>query len=236
MEFDMTRDEAKKKLVAGGHILEAVGQGDMTRGHISVRLPDDANRFYMKPHSFGFDEMNVDNLVTCDLTGNKVDGWAPRHSEVFIHSEIFKLRPDINSIIHTHPTYSVAFSASGRKLRALSQPSTLFVDNYGVYTGTIDLIRSTVTGHGVAKALADFPVVFLKNHGVVVCGSCIEEAVIFSIMLENACQIQMIAEAAGETASEFQREDILALRKNLLSPEQQTINFEYLRRRIERQG
>ena len=55
-------------------------------------------------------------------------------------------------------------------------------------------------------------------------------------MLENACQIQMIAEAAGETASEFQREDVLALRKNLLSPEQQTINFEYLRRRIERQG
>ena len=109
----MTRDEAKEKLVAGGHILEAAGHGDLTRGHISVRLPDDPTRFYMKPHSFGFDEMTPDNLVTCNLEGEKVDGWAPRHSEVYIHSEIFKLRPDITSIIHTHPTYSVAFSATG---------------------------------------------------------------------------------------------------------------------------
>lgn len=232
----MTRDEAKEKLVAGGHILELSGQGDLTRGHISVRLPDDPSRFYMKPHSFGFDEMTVDNLVTCDLDGEKVDGWAPRHSEVYIHSEIFKARPDVTSIIHTHPTYSVAFSATGRPMRALSQPSSLFVDNYGVYTDTIDLIRSKDMGRGVAKALANHPVVFLKNHGVVVCGTSIEESVIIALMLENACQIQLIAEAAGETAGEFPRDDVMALRKKLLSPEQQTINFNYLRRRLERRG
>lgn len=231
----MTRDEAKQKLVAGGHILAMEGQGDLTRGHISVRLPDDPTRFYMKPHSFGFDEMTVDNLVTCDLEGEKVEGWAPRHSEVFIHSEIFKLRPDITSIIHTHPPYSVAFSASGRKLLALSQPSALFVDNYGVYTGTIDLIRQKDQGHGVAKALGSHPVVFLKNHGVVVCGTSIEESVIIALMLENACQIHMIAEAAGPTAPEFEREHVMALRKKLLSPEQQTVNFNYLRRKVEKQ-
>lgn len=230
----MTRDEAKKKVVAGGHILEAAGQGDLTRGHISVRLPDDPTKFYMKPHSFGFDEMTEDNLVTCDLEGEKVDGWAPRHSEVYIHSEIFKLRPDVNSIIHTHPTYSVAFCASNRKMRALSQPSALFVDNYGFYTDTIDLIRSKEMGNGVARALGSHPVVFLKNHGVVVCGSSVEESVIFALMLENACQIQMIAEAAGETAPEFPRDDVLALRKKLVSPEQQAVNFNYLQRRLER--
>ena len=230
----MTRDEAKAKLVAGGHILEAAGQGDFTRGHICVRVPDDPSKFYMKPHTFGFDEMTVDNLVTCDLEGNKVDGWAPRHSEVYIHSEIFKMRPDLNASIHTHPTYAVAFSATGRRMKALSQPSSVFVDNYGVYTGSIDLIRSKEMGHGVAKALGDFPVVFLKNHGVVVCGATIEDAVINCLMLENACQIQMIAEATGETAPEFPRDDVLALRAKLLSPEQNIINFNYLRRRLER--
>ena len=230
----MTRDEAKEKLVAGGHILEAAGQGDFTRGHICVRVPDDATKFYMKPHSFGFDEMTVDNVVTCDLEGNKVDGWAPRHSEVYIHSEIFKMRPDLHASIHTHPTYSVAFSAMGRRMKALSQPSALFVDNYGVYTDSIDLIRSKDMGHGVAKALGKCPVVFLKNHGVVVCGPTIEDAVISCIMLENACQIQMIAEAAGEIAGEFPMDDVMALRKKLLSPEQNAINFNYLRRRLDR--
>jgi L-fuculose-phosphate aldolase len=230
----MTRDEAKEKLVAGGHILEAAGQGDFTRGHICVRVPDDSTKFYMKPHSFGFDEMTVDNVVTCDLEGNKVDGLAPRHSEVYIHSEIFKMRPDLHASIHTHPTYSVAFSAMGRRMKALSQPSALFVDNYGVYTDSIDLIRSKDMGHGVAKALGKCPVVFLKNHGVVVCGPTIEDAVISCIMLENACQIQMIAEAAGETAGEFPMDDVMALRKKLLSPEQNAINFNYLRRRLER--
>jgi len=230
----MTRDEAKLKLVAGGHILAAEGQGDLTRGHISVRDPEDASRFYMKPHSFGFDEMTVDNLVTCNLDGEKVEGWAPRHSEVFIHSEIFRMRPDIMSVIHTHPTYSVAFSASGRPLRALSQPSALFLNNYGVYTGSIDLIRSQDMGRGVAQALETYPVVFLKNHGAVVCGTSIDESVIIALMLENACQIQMIAEAAGETAPEFPTQDVMALRKKLLSPEQQEINFNYLRRRVER--
>ncbi len=230
----MTRDEAKERLVAGGHILDAAGQGDFTRGHISVRVPEDPTKFYMKPHSFGLDEMTVDNVVTCDLEGNKVDGWAPRHSEVYIHSEIFKMRPDINSIIHSHPTYAVAFSAMGRRMKALSQPSSLFVDNFGVYTDSIDLIRSKDMGHGVAKALGKFPVVFLKNHGVVVCGPTIEDTVISCIMLENACQIQMIADAAGETAGEFPMEDVLALRKKLLSPEQNVINFNYLMRRLKR--
>jgi ribulose-5-phosphate 4-epimerase/fuculose-1-phosphate aldolase len=230
----MTRDEAKLKLVAGGHILAAEGHGDLTRGHISVRDPEDASRFYMKPHSFGFDEMTTDNLVTCDLDGEKVDGWAPRHSEVYIHSEILKMRPDLTSVIHTHPTYSVAFSATGRPMRALSQPSALFVNNYGVYTGTIDLIRSQDMGRGVAQALENFLVVFLKNHGVVVCGASIEEAVIVALMLENACQIQMIAEAAGETAPEFPSQDVMALRKKLVSPEQNVVNFNYLRRKVER--
>jgi L-fuculose-phosphate aldolase len=89
-------------------------------------------------------------------------------------------------------------------------------------------------GRGVAEALADYPVVFLKNHGVVVCGTSIQDSVIIALMLENACQIQLIAEAAGETAPEFPTQDVMALRKKLLSPEQQVINFDYLRRKVER--
>ena len=61
----------------------------------------------------------MENILTIDLEGNVVAGTARRHSEVYIHSEIFKVRPDVNCVIHTHPPYAVALSATGRPLRLL---------------------------------------------------------------------------------------------------------------------
>jgi len=74
----MTAEEAKQKLIAGGRILDAEGQADLTRGHISVRMPGDPTRFFMKPHSYGFDEITLENIVVCNLEGEKVGGGATR--------------------------------------------------------------------------------------------------------------------------------------------------------------
>jgi L-fuculose-phosphate aldolase len=223
--------ELKQKLIDAGIVLEHNGHSDMTRGHISVRTPDDPGLFFMKPHSFGFDEMTVENIVTCDLGGAKVAGAAPRHSEVFIHSEIFRARRDVNCVLHSHPPYAVALSATTCQMRAYSQPGAFFVDGVGVYADTIDLIRSPELGRGVAKALGGNKVVLLKNHGVVVVGSSIEETVIGAIMLENACRIQLLAEATGRLAPEYSKDQVLALQSKIARPEQFAINFDYLRRK-----
>jgi L-fuculose-phosphate aldolase len=227
----MTLDEAKKRLIDAGIALEAQGLGDFTRGHVSLRIPSDPTHFIMKPHSHGFDEMTMENIVTCNLEGEKLSGTGPRHSEVYIHSEIFKVRPDVMSVIHAHPTHAVALSATGRKLRALSQGGAVFADGIGVYTDTIDLIRSKDMGAGVAKALGPHKAAFLKNHGVAVVGRTLDEAVILTMMLENACQIQLLAEATGPVADEFSREDIMRLHDKIARPEQHTINFEYMVRK-----
>ncbi len=227
----MTPAEAKQKLIDAGLILEHQGHSDMTRGHISVRTPGDTQRFFMKPHSFGFDEITMDNIVTCDLEGTKVEGTAPRHSEVYIHSEIYHARSDVNCVLHSHPPYAVTLSATTCQLKAYSQPGALFVNNAGLYTDTIDLIRSKELGRGVAKALAANKVVLLKNHGVVVVGSSIEETVIVAIMLENACKIQLLVEATGRAAPEFAEEQVRSLQNKMVRPEQFVVNFEYLRRK-----
>ncbi|NDF79798.1 MAG: class II aldolase/adducin family protein, partial [Betaproteobacteria bacterium] len=104
----MNLNELKQRLIDAGHILENAGQGDLTRGHVSIRSPEDPNIFIMKPHSYGFDEITLENIVVCNMEGEKIDGGGRRHSEVFIHSELYKARPDVNSVIHTHPTYAVA--------------------------------------------------------------------------------------------------------------------------------
>ncbi|HTV38350.1 MAG TPA: class II aldolase/adducin family protein [Xanthobacteraceae bacterium] len=233
---DKTHREIKQQLIAAGKVLVMQGQDDFTRGHISMRLPDDPELFFMKPHSMGLDEITLQNILTIDLEGNVVAGTARRHSEVYIHSEIFKARADVNCVIHTHPTYSIALSATGRPIKCYSQPSALFYENLGVYTDTINLIRTHAMGAGVAKSLGQHRAVLLKNHGVVMTGKDIAEAVIGLIMLENAAMVQMIAEAAGDPAPEFSRDDIEKLKHDISQPEQFKVNFDYLVRRLKGRG
>jgi len=231
-----THKAIKEQLIVAGKVLVAQGQDDFTRGHISFRLPDNPGLFFMKAHSIGLDEITMQNILTIDLEGNVVAGTARRHSEVYIHSEIFKARPDINCVIHTHPTYTIALSATGRPLKCYSQPGALFYDALGTYDDTINLIRTHAMGAGVARALGRGRGVLLKNHGVVVTGATIAEAVIGTIMLENGAMVQLLVEAAGDPAPEFSRSDIEKLRGDITQPEQFTINFDYLVRRIKRRS
>lgn len=227
----MTQDEVKQKLIDSGRILEAEGHGDMARGHISARMPEDRSLFFIKPHSFGFDEMTNENLVICNLDGDKVGGGGPRHSEVYIHSEIFRARPDVNCVAHTHPDYTVAFSSTGLELRPLSQPSAAFFDGLPTYSDTIDLIRSADMGARVARVLGSHKAVLLKNHGVAIVGASIEETVVLALMLENACRLQILALSTGRIAPEFPKEDVLRLHRNITKPDQYAVNFDYLRRK-----
>jgi ribulose-5-phosphate 4-epimerase/fuculose-1-phosphate aldolase len=230
----MSVDQAKQTLIDGGLILHNEGQGDLTRGHISVRVPGEPSLFYMKPHSYGFDEITMENIVVCNLDGEKVGGGGRRHSEVFIHSEIYKVRPDVMSVIHTHPDSAVALSATGRPLLPISQPASAFLDGVPYYNDTIDLIRTVDMGAGVARALGSCKAVMMRNHGVAIVGASVEESVILAIMLDNACRIQLLAEAAGGLGEMFGPESTGSLHYNITRSEQYTINFEYLRRRAYR--
>jgi L-ribulose-5-phosphate 4-epimerase len=229
-------EDIRLRLIDALLILDAEGQGDLTRGHVSVRVPGDPTHFFMKPHSYGFDEVTLDNLVLCNLEGEKVAGGGRKHSEVYIHSEIYKARPDVNSVIHTHPTHAVALSATGRALRPISQPGAVFADGVPYYTETIDLIRTQDMGRGVARALGPHKAVLMRNHGVAVVGATLDESTVLAILLENACQIQLLAEAAAPPGPQFDDEHVGRLHHNITRPEQYSINFDYLRRRVRRQA
>lgn len=229
----MNPNQTQEKLIDAGLIIDHFDLGDMTRGHVSIRMPGDADHFYMKPHSFGFDEITPENMVVCNMSGEKVGGAGRRHSEVYIHSEIYKSRPDVNSVIHAHPTYAVAFSATGQPLQPISQPSVAFADGLPYFDKAIDLIRTPDLGIGVASALGSCKAVLMRNHGVTVVGSTVEEATILLIMLENACQIQLAAMAAG-VGDTFKPEQIQKLHHDITREEQYKINFDYLVRKIKR--
>lgn len=225
--------QLKQTLIEAGLVLDAAGLGDLTRGHISVRDPADPGLFFMKPHSVGFEEITMDDIVVCNLEGEKVSG-GKRHSEVFIHSEILRARPDVNSVIHAHPTYATAFSAGDRPWRIVSQACANFCDGIGIYDDTIDLIRSKETGAGVARALGKFSAVLMRAHGVAVTGRAIEDCVVRTLTLEKACEDQCIAHSFGGEVFAFAPQDVENLRRNLDRPEQYKVNFDYLVRRARR--
>lgn len=225
-------DELISKLIDGGRILAAEGLQDFTRGHISVRTGADPSRFYMKPHGFGFEEMTHENVVTCNLEGEKVAGNSRRHSEVFIHSEILKVRPDLNSVIHFHSTYSVALAATGQEMKTYSQPAALFAGRLPTFSDTVDLIRQPEQGRGVALALGPHKAVLLRGHGAVVAGETIDESVNMAIMLEASCKIQLLVDAVGTSAPPPDAEDVARLFSKISRADQFEVNFEYLRRRL----
>jgi ribulose-5-phosphate 4-epimerase/fuculose-1-phosphate aldolase len=71
-ELAMDADIAKQKLIDSGLILDAENQGDLTRGHISIRVPGDPTHFFMKPHSFGFDEIKIGKGSFENVTPDKI--------------------------------------------------------------------------------------------------------------------------------------------------------------------
>lgn len=231
----MEPGDVKQKLIEAGRVLAHLGHGDMTRGHISVRVPGEAGLFYMKAHGLGLDEITLGNILTLNLEGEVTAGNARRHSEVFIHSEIFRARPDVAAVVHTHSTHIVAFSATGRAMRPYSQGGAAFTGALPVYTGSIDLIRSAAMGRDVAMALGPHRAVLLRNHGVVMTGGSLDEAVVLLTMLETAAQIQLMVDAVRGDAPEFDPGEVEKLREKLLEARQFPVNFEYLVRRARRE-
>ena len=102
--------ELKETLAYSCNILAHEGHWDNILGHVSVRIPGQ-DRILMKPHSFGFEEIRPQHIIVVDLSGKKVEGKYERHSEVFIHTEIYKARSDVNCVVHSHPPYATAFGA-----------------------------------------------------------------------------------------------------------------------------
>ena len=221
-------DALRRKLTNGGRILSGQGQGDFVAGHITVRLPEGATRFLMKPAGIGLEEMSPSSIITVDLEGRKVGGELPRHNEVFIHSEILRARPDIQAVVHTHAPHAVAFSSLGCELVPISNDAGFFYKKLPVFSETTDLIVTPERGKAVAQCLGEHSAVLLRNHGIVTAGRSIEEAVWIAVRLERACQCQLLAEAAGGPKLLVDADDVIRKNTRGTRPDNYNNVFAYL--------
>jgi L-ribulose-5-phosphate 4-epimerase len=184
------------KVAYACNILSMEGHTDTIYGHVSARV-ENAEHIWMKPATLGLEEVRPHDMLTLDLDGKKLAGVLPRHLEFPIHTEVYRQRPEVQCVIHTHPPYATAFSAVAEPLRPVNHEGTLFAPTLPRFTQTSDLIVTPALGQAVAAALGASRALLLKNHGIVVVGTSVEEACVTAILLEKAAHMQLLARQYG---------------------------------------
>jgi ribulose-5-phosphate 4-epimerase/fuculose-1-phosphate aldolase len=195
--MDEAADGGLREQVAWScRILAMGGHGDYTLGHVSARAAG-GEHILMKPNGLGLEEVTPDDLLALDLEGAKLAGAGPIHLEYVLHTEIYKARPDIGAVVHTHPPYATALGATDATLELLNHDAVLFREGLAYFDDTAELIVRPEQGAAVAAALGDRRVLVMRGHGLIVTGETVPWATYAALTLERVLRIQSIARALG---------------------------------------
>jgi L-fuculose-phosphate aldolase len=171
-------------------ILADEGYADLTLGHVSARGAG-SDQVLIKRKGVALDEVGPDDVVEVD------DATAELHLETVLHTAVYERRPDVGAVVHGHPPYATAFSATDATLELLTHDAVLFADGISFFDETPELITEEEQGRLVAEALGDRRVVVLRNHGVLVADRDVRWAVLSAVTLERAVRLQSIASTLG---------------------------------------
>jgi ribulose-5-phosphate 4-epimerase/fuculose-1-phosphate aldolase len=202
----------KAQLVDAIRMLERAGYIDHN-GHASARRDD--RSFYINSGASVRGALSDADIVTVDFDGNLLEGTAKPPLEFHIHSEIYRARPDVQAVMHTHPQWSTFLTMTGVKYQA--------VYAQGVLLGDMPLMDTPLSvntrpmGERLAATLGPRPAVLLKAHGVVVVGADIVECFALAAYVEENAYRQYMAMQIGEPYV-FSEAEQRACREKLWSP------------------
>ncbi len=168
-------------------------------GHVSVRSADNPQRYFLS-RSLAPELVTAKDIIEFDLDSNPQNGDTRQpYLERFIHGEIYKVRPDVNAVVHNHSPSVIPFGVTSVPLKPIFHMAA-FV-GLGIPTfeirkaekGTDLLVRTPKLGKALAKTLAAKPAALMRGHGSVVVGEDLQRAVGRSIYLEMSARLQMQA-------------------------------------------
>lgn len=229
----MMLEERLDQLATACRVLEMEGHGDMTLGHLSLRDPD-GRGFWLKRNARGLGEiLSAKDFVLVSFDGVKLEGEGGLHSEWPIHSEILRLRPDVQVVAHTHPFNASLLSSFDAPLA----PFTLDADYFEAlprHRDDVALLKTKEEGAALARSLGGHFAVLMANHGVTFCGTSIAHAVCVGVFLEKAARIhvqglQMRTEAGFPAQSVRQRRN-----QQIMTPVHVEHSWNYFVRKLER--
>ena len=190
-----TDHKLRRDIVRFGAMLHQCGFIAATDGNLSVRL--DKGRVLVTPTGMSKGMMTPSDLVIVDMDGNKVKGRREVTSEIGMHLLIYRMRPDVNGIVHAHPRTATGFAAAGM---ALNQPLVCEVviglgliplAPYGT-PGTPELART------LEPLIPQYDAILMANHGVVTYGPDLQSAYMKMETVEHFAQITLVTHILGQ--------------------------------------
>lgn len=185
------------KILVNEHVIDGFG-------HVSVRNPEQSDRYFMTRDNFsGFNEENY--IIELDLESNPCKHNELKSSlERFIHGEIYRARPDVNAIVHTHSPDLIPFGISKTQLKPLYHmcgflaPGAPIFDIQNKHGMTNMLVENNELGRDLALSLGKSALVLMRGHGATIVGSSLKEAVFRAIYATINARLQPIAMQLGE--------------------------------------
>lgn len=187
----------RQKLAITCRILFDKGHDSGLTGQITCR-GDDPDTFITQSFGLGFDETTADNLIVVDQDLKPVDGKGMANPANRFHTWVYKEHPEVNCIVHSHPTYLVALSMLEVPLVISHMDTCALYDDVSFVKHWPGVPVGNEEGQLISEALGNNRAVFLAHHGHLVTGKSIEEACNLAILIEKAAQWQLMAMTAGE--------------------------------------
>ncbi|HYD61186.1 MAG TPA: aldolase [Noviherbaspirillum sp.] len=188
---------ARQKLALTCRILFDAGHDSGLAGQITCRA-EEPNTFLTQKLGLGFDEISESNLIHVNEDLAVISGKGIPNPANRFHTWIYRQRPDVNCIIHTHPTHVAALSMLEEPLVVSHMDTCPLFDDCAFLSSWPGVPVGNEEGEIISKALGNKRAILLAHHGQLVVGSTIEEACMLAILIERAAKLQLLAMAAGK--------------------------------------
>ncbi|MEQ8696475.1 MAG: aldolase [Bauldia litoralis] len=219
----------EEALALAARILAADGHASGLAGQVTARA--EAGGYWTLPLGLGFDEATPDCLLRVDDDIRTLAGDGIANPAVRFHAWIYRARPDVRCIVHTHPPAASALSMIGRPLVSAHMDAMMLYDDCAWLPEWPGVPIADEEGRLISEALGSKRSILLAHHGLLTTGASIEEATYLAYYLERAARLQLDAEAVGPITPvdpEFGRQ----AHDFLLKPEIVAATFDYLARRL----
>lgn len=187
-------------LLQGIRAVHRMGLFELNTGHISVR--DEPGSILVLGHLHGagdvagFDAVGPDDLVRVDLSTLACSGRRDPPEEIYLHTEIYRARPDVCAIVHTHAEHPLALSVVDVPVLPVHHHGAIFAPFVPIFDDHRQIDGEEI-GRRLAAALRDRPAIVLRTHGTVTVGAGVEEAVAVTFTLDRCARRQLLASTAG---------------------------------------
>ena len=195
-----TETQARIDLTAALRNASRMNLGEGICNHFSLAVPGQPGHFFINPQGFHWSEITPADLLVVDAQGRKVSGkHSVEPTAFFIHSAIHRGNAHAACVMHTHMPYATALTViQGGRLEWASQTSLKFINRVAYDENYQGLALDNAEGERMCRAMGSADVLFLANHGVIVCGPTVSATFDDLYYLERACMLQVIAAGAGK--------------------------------------